>query len=80
MTTQVGLFDSTLNLIISLVNLSKTPISQNSDHCNFFLLFEVKLYSQSSYDMKYMTFLSVNIAKYLDPVKEQIEFCTVFPL
>ena len=35
MTSQFGLFDSTLNLIISPVKLSKTPISQNSDHCIF---------------------------------------------
>ena len=30
--------------------------------------------------MKYTTFLYVNMAKYLDPVREQIEFWTVFPL
>ena len=31
-----GLFDSALILLISQIKLSKTPISQNSDHCNFF--------------------------------------------
>ena len=32
-------FESTINLKIPSVKLSKTSISQNSDHCNFFPIY-----------------------------------------